>query len=504
MLVVLAGCSKTTARSDGAADAGIDRDGAPRDGAIELDAASDDAAGDRDGEGGAPSGDGPLVLRGGEYMGMPERFNRYYTDRAYTSSREIFVSPAGGGDGTRATPSSPADAFARAAAGDRITFLAGTYAGCYELDSDHFGTYDAPIVLYAERNPDGTRAVRIDCCATGRRTCINLEAAHYVAVDGFELVGGRYGVRAVGADYDAPNHQRGVTVLNVDAYGQSNDPFLTGASDWAVFEKNLAHDVGNADGHGIYLSNGGDWNVVRWNETWATSSSDFQINADPQSTCADVGIDFDDPRCDGAAADGLGQGVSEHMTIDGNYFHHSGAQGPNFTSVRRSLVRNNVFGFAARHGTSFWQETDNPDLGSSDNVIVHNLFIGTNGRELLQFIVMSDRNQVRNNVVAGTMESTILINVDGTTGANVYEANEYLGGRLEGRAIENDEFSDPFSTAHFAAWPSGTSGPADPIAAFSPSAGAPFLDRGTLLPSAPLDRAGRARVAPVDLGPLER
>ncbi len=38
---------------------------------------------------------------------------------------------------------------------------------------------------------------------------------------------------------------------------------------------------------------------------------------------------------------------------------------------------------------------------------------------------------------------------------------------------------------------------------FQPSATAPWLNQGNLLPQAPTDRAGRARVAPVDLGPWE-
>jgi len=35
------------------------------------------------------------------------------------------------------------------------------------------------------------------------------------------------------------------------------------------------------------------------------------------------------------------------------------------------VIRNNIFGFYPRHGVSFWQETDNPKLGSSDNKILY-------------------------------------------------------------------------------------------------------------------------------------
>ena len=170
--------------------------------------------------------------------------------------------------------------------------------------------------------------------------------------------------------------------------------------------------------------------------------------------------------------------------------------------VRNSLVRNNIFAFATRHGTSFWQETANPNLGSHSNVVVHNLFIGNNTRELVQFIAMSDRNDVRNNVFVGTMATTTLVNVDGTTDSNTYEHNMYIGGRLMGRTPEADEHTGTFAAAYWAAWPESATGPGA-VTDYVPTASAPFLNLGMLLAIAPFDRGGSTRVAPVDLGPFE-
>jgi hypothetical protein len=79
-----------------------------------------------------------------------------------------------------------------------------------------------------------------------------------------------------------------------------------------VFEGNVAYGAKKDDGHGMYLSNGGDWNIVRFNETYSNLSSDFQINPDPNSTCAAVGIPFADLRCDAYAGEGEGgQGASD-------------------------------------------------------------------------------------------------------------------------------------------------------------------------------------------------
>lgn len=454
----------------------------------------------------------PAVTRGDEFMGFPERFNRYYTDPDWQPSQTIYVSPDGSGDGTtRDAPMAADAAVAAARPGTRITFIRGTYQGCLEFSSDNSGTYDAPIVVHGERNPDQSIGVSMTCCNSGRQACFNLEAANHVAIDGFELIGGKYGVRAVGAGYAASEHSQGIAVLSCNGHDQDNDPFFSGQSDWAVWEHNVASGAKKGDGHGIYLSNGSDWNIVRSNETFANTSSDFQINADPASTCAEVGIPFDDPRCDAYAGTGEGgQGASDYFLVDGNFFHHGIGPGANFTSVRRSLIRNNIFGLhATRHNVSFWQETDNPMLGSSDNRILHNLFVST-GRHGVQLANHSTRNELAGNVLLGvrgdngTMTgdpSALLMEVDDTVGDNIYRSNLYASGRIEGRTPNATEtVREDFSPGWYARFPTDIShDPND----FTPAPGAPFLDLGTRLPDATTDRNGALRSDRVDLGPIE-
>jgi hypothetical protein len=451
----------------------------------------------------------PAVKRGGTFFGFAEQFNRHYTDSTFSPSRTIFVSPTGGGNGaTRESPTTVGSALGSVGAGEQITFVRGTYSGCFELTDSTQGTYDAPIVLFAERNNDGSRGVRIDCCTTGRRTCINLEAANYVAVDGFELVGGAYGVRAVGADFAASQHQKGVAVLGCEGHGQSKDPFFTGQSDWAVFEGNLGHGAGSEDGHGLYISNGSDFNIVRKNELHSNMSSDFQINADANFPCDTI----NDASCDALAGTGEGgRGASDYFLVELNYFHHGLAQGPNFTSVRESLVRNNVFALYERHGTSFWQETDNPNLGSRNNRIHHNLFISRNHRHMLQFVVNSGGNDVRNNLFLGVTVGSgsvtanpdaVWMEVDGTVSSNTYAGNYYVSGQFDGRSANSDEHTrGDFDSSWFAAFPTQT---ASTAAAFQPSASAPYLNLGALLSATPQDFTGKARSTPVDIGPFER
>lgn len=452
----------------------------------------------------------PAVARSGDYMGFPEKFNRYYTDSTWKPSKILYVSPDGGGDGTtRDKPMSVKDAVTAAQPGTMIYFLRGAYQGCFEFSKENSGTYDEPVVLYAERAEDKSVGVSMHCCDAGRQTCFNLEDADYIALDGFALVGGQYGVRAVGAGFPASEHSRGLAVLNCKGHDQGKDPFFSGQSDWNVWESNVASGAKKGDGHGIYLSNGSDWNIVRLNETFGNLSSDFQINADPASTCAEVGILFTDPQCDAYAGEGEGgQGASDYFLVDGNYFHH-GYVGPNFTSVRRSVVRNNIFGPQTRHNVTFWQETPNSKLGSSDNKIMHNLFI-TNGRHGLKFENNSTRNLIANNILLGiqaengtvqTNPSALLMEVDGTVNDNVYRQNFYVAGKMEGRSPNGDETAqDAFSIGWFTNFPAALNHDAND---FRPSADAPFLGLGALLPEAPQDLNGSNREQPTDLGPIE-
>ena len=213
----------------------------------------------------------PAVARGGQYMGFAERFNRYYTDPAWKPVEDRVCEPerqrqrrdprhahvgAGGGRGRAPRHPDP--------------FPARQLPGLLRVLEDRTA---ARTTTRSFSTPSATRTSRsasaMTCCSSGRQTCFNFENADYIAVDGFELIGGRYGVRAVGAGYAASQHSRGIAVLNSNGHDQNRDPFFSGQSDWAVWERNVAYGAKAGDGHGIYLSNGSDWNIVRFNETYS-------------------------------------------------------------------------------------------------------------------------------------------------------------------------------------------------------------------------------------------
>src|SRR5436189_4607700 len=142
----------------------------------------------------------PALERGASFFGEPERFNRYYTDPSWTPLRIVYVSPSGGGSGTnRGDPETPHAAIADVRPGDLIQFEAGTYVGSggsdafLNLGARDDGTYQEPIVLRADRGPNGEYDVVFKNC--GSRACINMEFADYVPLAGFRFVWSAQGVR---------------------------------------------------------------------------------------------------------------------------------------------------------------------------------------------------------------------------------------------------------------------------------------------------------------------
>ncbi len=452
----------------------------------------------------------PAARRGAMYMGFQEKFNRYYTDPAWTPAAQLFVSPDGGGDGTaRELPMEAGAALAAARPGTLIYFLRGAYSGGLELSKDLSGTYDNPIVLLAEPSEDGGLGVQMNCDAGARKSCFNLEGADNIAIEGFEFVGGAYGVRAVGLGFEASRHSHGIAVIGNTGHGQEKDPFFSGQSDWNVWEGNLAYGAKAGDGHGIYISNGSDWNIVRSNNIHSNASSGFQINADPNSTCGEEGIAFDDPLCDAYAGEGEGgRGASDYFLVENNYVHHNSV-GPNFTSVRRSIIRNNIFGLQSRHNSSFWQETDNPKLGSSDNLILHNLFVATQ-KHGVQFANNSIRNTFANNVILGVQaagggvaadKDALLLGIGEDSSENSFVTNFYGSGRMEGRSRGDGELTHPdVSLDWFIKFPVEIN---DDVQGFQPSSASPYLNSGLPAGEAARDWNNVIRSGAVDLGPFE-
>ena len=267
-------------------------------------------------------------------MGFPERFNRYYTDPTWKPSRTIYVSSNGSGDGTsRGSPMSVQAAIKAARPGTQIHFVRGNYQGCFELSKANSGTYDEPVVLYAERNQDQSIGVRMTCCNSGRQTCFNLENADYVAVDGFELIGGRFGVRAVGAGYPASQHSRGIAVHQQQRPrpGERSIVLRPGRLGSVGRQRRLRRGEGRRPRHLSQQRRRLEHRAIQRDVQQRLERLPDQSR--PGLTCKEVGIPYNDPRCDAYAGTGEGgQGASDYFLIDSNYFHHGAGNGSARTS----------------------------------------------------------------------------------------------------------------------------------------------------------------------------
>jgi hypothetical protein len=460
-----------------------------------------------------PSKAQPAVSRGGSWFGVSERFNRYYTDPAWQPLRTVYVSPGGGGDGSsRNSPTTPQAAADAAKPGDLIQFTAGTYTGSggsaayVELDSDHSGTYDQPIVLRADRGPGGEYQVTLENC--GSRACINLEYADYVAVDGFNMTSGRRGTRFVG---DLSDRNVGGLVMNSQMLGLDVNGVFTGFSDWFIVENNNIRDSANE--HGIYISNGSDFGIVRSNRSAFNDSTGLQINADPLFVCEDVS----NAQCYGSAKNGQGDGVSEFWLIDNNYFHNNRI-GINLTSVRKSRVFNNIVAWNTSHGVALWQEvmTDgsagsgppeqmDPNYGDKGMKVAHNLFAQTSGSNYaLQIISWAKNPVVRNNVFIGSGGSDPLLDLDSSTTTGKYTGNLYAAAAsIDGTRTSSETVIPEFDPAWYENWDPSGGAPASSLRP-APVSSSPLLSAAPLASICKIDMFGTKRSKPlVDRGPIE-
>lgn len=398
-----------------------------------------------------------LVSPAGDYFGSPEKFSSYYTNRNWKPKRVLYVAMDAGpidlDSHTYDSPMSMAVALVHIRPGD-LVFVKKTSVPAEEvnirLTETHHGTQEDPIVFYGERNADGTLGVHFKCVATGAsnasNSCFNLERSNYIAIDGFVFEGGTHAVRTVG-NFDNSAPQRGTTVINSRASLQFRAAISSGKSDWLVVESNVLNGAYGANGHGIYLGNGSDYNVIRYNEIYESASADIQFSGDPTSSCSD--IELSDIECHGSAKDGNGKGVVEFFTISDNFFHNGNGQGPNFSSMKNSKISNNIFGPYALHGISFYQITDEPKLGSSGNEIDSNLIVVHRGH-MLQFVKASDANKLSNNIMlavnqVGTeVDATIqIVQTDNSIRNNTYTENFYFTGTDLGHALGATETYSP-------------------------------------------------------------
>ena len=437
----------------------------------------------------------------------------------------IYVSPTGSGDGatrehahvgrtTRSRRRGPAR---------KIHFMRGSYQGCFEFTKENSGTYDEPIVLYGERNADKSLGVAM--------TLLQHRAADLLQLRGGRLRRGRR-LRADRRQLRRARDRRRLSrepalarhrgASNCNGHDQDRDPFFSGQSDWAVWERNVAlrRQEGRRPRHLSQQRRRLEHRPLQ-RDLFGTLSSDFQINADPASTCKEAGIPFNDPRCDAYAGTGEGgQGASDYFLVDGNYFHHSagGRAELHQRAPQRRAQQHLRPADTAQRAASGRRPTIRSSA-RSENKILHNLFITTerHGVQVREQLHPQRVRQQRAPRRAGRRRHGRREPVRAADGGRRHGRRECLplqslrlghARRPHSRTRRKPSRAD-FSPGWFANFPTALNrNPND----FTPTASAPFLGQGhplaaTRRPTATAPRAparstsGRSRCPDPAIGP---
>jgi parallel beta-helix repeat protein len=227
-------------------------------------------------------------------------------------------------------------------AGDRVIVRPGTYVGFYLDHKD--GNEQARIDFIAQPG------VLIDAANGRTDDGINLEGASYVTIDGFAVTGmGRAGVRSVLGEH--------VTIRNVHAYDNQTWGIFTGFVDYLLIENN--ETSGSIEEHGIYVSNSGDFPVLRNNYSWNNHGSGIHMNGDLSQG---------------------GDGIISGALVSGNRIYNNaksvnggplgGGSGINMDGVQDSRIENNLVYNNHASGISLYRIDGGG--GSTGNIVVNN------------------------------------------------------------------------------------------------------------------------------------
>lgn len=283
-----------------------------------------------------------------------------------------YVDPLGS-DGTAGSAANPwrtlQYAADRVGQGDRVIVRPGEYRGFNLFAS---GAPAAPIQFLAEPGVLITQPNDFT-----DRDGVNLEGASHVVIEGFAVTGmPRAGVRTVGdEDLLATN----VTVRNVHAYDNGVWGIFTGFVNNLLIERN--ETSGSADEHGIYVSNSGDWPVIRNNVSWGNHGSGLHMNGDLSAG--------DDGVISGAIVSG--------NRIFGNAANGGGGSGINMDGVQDSLIFNNLLYDNHASGISLYK-IDAAEGSSGNRVVNNTVHQPSDGRWALNIMNDSTDNEVLNNI----------------------------------------------------------------------------------------------------------
>jgi parallel beta-helix repeat protein len=377
-----------------------------------------------------------------------------------------YVSP-NGDDGNSGSAASPWKTLQRAAAaikpGSTVVIADGEYPGGVKIASS--GTSAAPIIFRAQ-NP-GRVIVHGD--ETSAVDAVLVTKADWVVIDGLAVTRGKRGIRV-----DQSNH---VTVRRCRCYDNEVQGIFSNYSDDLIVEYNEC--VGTRVQHGIYVSNGGDRPIVRFNTCRDNARCGIQLNGDGKMVRADIGA--------------RGDGIIEGAVVANNVVSNCGLDASNrgaainLASVRGSVIAGNLLFNNLGSGIALFNDNAPGAVqwGSKDNQIIQNTvyFRAGEGRWCVSMKNGSTGNRVLNNVLVGGRSGAL--EFDGRSG---FASDGNLCFSYAGAAIATKADAAAFFTLeewrttssndqHSATADPGFGSPAN-AAAFRPRSGSPAIGLG--------------------------
>ncbi|MBZ5591474.1 MAG: right-handed parallel beta-helix repeat-containing protein [Acidobacteriia bacterium] len=381
-----------------------------------------------------------------------------------------YVSPAGN-DANACSQASPCRQITKTLTlvrpGDTIFVADGNY-NAFTVDSLN-GTATNPIVISAQGQNANIQPV------SGVRDTIFVTFSSYIVLDGLHSFSA---ARAAVRIDNSPN----VTVQNGIFGNNATWGIFTDFSDHLLIQNNECY--GSQTQHGIYVSNSGDWPVVRRNRLHDNAGAGVQLNAD--------------------ASQG-GDGIITGAVIEDNVIYNNGSAGGsaiNLDGVQNSTIRNNLL--YNNHASGIAMFMIDGAQGPAGNLVYNNTInMATDGRWALRIDSTVGTNTVRDNILYnnnpshGGIDYTNATDVAGTdSGYNIFGGGNWAVTPDDGntfytlaqwQVLSHEQHSLVATLSTLFVNPSAND--------YHLTAAAPAIDAGQTLPTVTADIDGNPRPA---------
>lgn len=271
--------------------------------------------------------------------------------------------------------------------GSTVSIAKGIYPITQNIHITTSATKANPIIF------KGVTGTVIDCSQLdgsdyNKRDGIFIENANHVTIENLEIKNSyRGGIRVSGSDY--------VTIRAIKSHNNGNWGIFTDFCDHILIEK--CDCYGSKKEHGVYISNSGDYPILRGNKIHANSNCGLHMNGD-----ISMG----------------GDGIITGALVENNIIFNNGVNGGsgiNCDGVQSSTIRNNLLFNNHASGISLYK-IDGGAKSINNKVYQNTIIVASDGRWALNLKGGSSRNYIYNNILLNKNPSHGSISTDSTTG----------------------------------------------------------------------------------------